>query len=87
MVDDLIQHPPSGVTTNQLLKYNLNQAINAVKNNSLITNDELLALLQPLRKYRNLIHPGVQKRKSIVPDSSIAKIALETVNLLVKELQ
>jgi len=87
LVDVLIQNPPSGVTTNQLLQYNLNPAIQAVKNNGLITNNELLALLQPLKDYRNLIHPGRQKRRSIAINSSIATIALETVNLLIKELQ
>jgi len=82
LIDILISNNPSSI--NQLLKYTLSEATEAVK--SLINNKELLSLLTPLRNFRNLIHPGVQVRKSLIPDESIAKIAMETLNLLIKEL-
>ncbi|MDI6795186.1 MAG: hypothetical protein QME81_20365, partial [bacterium] len=84
LVDILKQKEiPTQKAYNQLT---LNDAINTIKSHKLIKNQALLSLFDPLRKYRNMIHPGVSDREGILPDPSIAHIALETVNLLIKEL-
>lgn len=78
---------PPLITTKALYEdYNLFKLIQAAKQYGLVTDGTLLLHLDALRQYRNLIHPGVQTRKSLLPDESKARIALETVNLLVKEL-
>ncbi len=77
----------SGITTSKLYSnYDLFKLVDLAKTEGLIRDKTLFPLLEPLRSYRNIIHPGVQVRKSLSPDSSKARIALETVNLLVKDL-
>lgn len=76
-----------GISTNRLYQdFNLSDLIETAREHGLIRDRTLLLLLEPLRHYRNLIHPGVQMRKSLSPDSSKAGIALEIINLLVKDL-
>jgi hypothetical protein len=76
-----------GISTQKLYRdFGLSRLIDVAQEHGLIRDKSLLLLLQPLRHYRNIIHPGVQVRKSLSPDSSKARIALEIVNLLVKDL-
>jgi hypothetical protein len=67
--------------------YNLNMLINVARDHDLIVDKNLFSLLDPIRHYRNLIHPGVQIRKSISVDFSRARIALDTIALLIKDIK
>ncbi len=76
-----------GLEREKLLKdFNLSKLIDAGRTHGLLTDQTLFQLLEPLRQYRNIIHPGVQLRKSITADQPRAQIAFETVNLLFREL-
>jgi hypothetical protein len=76
-----------GITTKKLYTdYNLSTLVDTAEKHNLIKDKTLFPLLEPLRHYRNTIHPGVQVRQSLSLDSSKARIALETINLLVKDL-
>lgn len=76
-----------GISIAKLYKdYNLSMLVNVAKEHSLIRDKALFSLLDSIRHYRNIIHPGVQIRKSLAPDSSKASIAIETISLLGKEL-
>lgn len=66
--------------------YALAKLIEVAKDNRLLKDVNLFSLLDPLRSYRNAIHPGVTIRKSITLDLPTAKIALEVVHLLCKDL-
>jgi hypothetical protein len=78
----------SGVLTeDDLSKTSLEQLIKKADEGGLIKDDALLGLLNPLRSYRNLIHPGRQLRTQIQPDEHRAQIALRTVRLLVDQLR
>ncbi|NTU74133.1 hypothetical protein HGB07_08395, partial [Candidatus Roizmanbacteria bacterium] len=88
LTDVVDQAAIPGITTGSLLKdFNLGKLIDAAKANSILKDEILITLLNPLREYRNMIHPGVSLRKSLSADKSKANIALEIVNLLVKELR
>ncbi len=67
-------------------EYNLNKLIELSVKKKIITDRSLRQLLDSIRNYRNMIHPGVQMRQSLVPDEHKATIAVETLNLLIKEL-
>lgn len=87
LTDIVDQAKLPGVTTNALYQYGLSKLIDTARDYGLIKDQNLFSLLDPLRNYRNAIHPGVQIRKSISLNSSTAKIAVETITLLVKELK
>lgn len=69
-----------------LYKKHLGELIDLAEANGIISDRTLLELLQPLRKFRNIIHPGVTIRKSMQADSSKARISLETIILLIREM-
>jgi hypothetical protein len=76
-----------GLNREKLLQsFTLAALIELAQKHNIIAEKTLLLHLESLRLYRNMIHPGVQIRKSIDPDESRARIALETVNLLIREL-
>ena len=86
LTDALDRHRPTGITTTQLYKSDLAPLIDLAISNGLIKDTNLKELITPIRKYRNLIHPGVQLRKDLTPDESKAAIALAVIEILVKEL-
>ena len=67
--------------------YKLVDLVDMAANNGFIRDSNLLSLLKPLREYRNMIHPGVQVRKALVPDAEKARISVDTISLLIKELK
>lgn len=76
-----------GLTTDKLYReYTLNTLIEECTRAGLLGSEPLKGLLHPLRHYRNMIHPGVQIRKSLEPDAEIARISVETVKLLARHL-
>jgi len=42
---------------------------------------------QSVREFRNLVHPGREVRQQIAFDAEEARIALEVVNILCRELK
>ena len=66
--------------------YSLSKLIDTARESDLIQDKNIFFLIEPLRNYRNMIHPGVQLRKSISSDLPKAKIALESINLLINDL-
>jgi hypothetical protein len=84
----LINASLPGLSRDKLLRdYNLGKLIDCAAEKNLIHDRTLLKLLDPLRDYRNLIHPGVQLRRSLRPDESKANISLHIVELMIKEFQ
>jgi hypothetical protein len=81
----LLKHD-STLVADKLYKKSFEDLINAAKQESVITDNSLIALLEPLRQYRNLIHPGRSKRLELSTDTSKAQISVETIKLLVKHL-
>lgn len=76
-----------GLSREKLLgSYVLADLIDAAQKADILSDKILVLHLDSLRHYRNLIHPGVQIRKSVDPNESRARIAFETVNLLIREL-
>lgn len=76
-----------GINTKKLYNnFNLSKLLDTAKNHDLVIDKNIFSLIGPLRNYRNTIHPGVQLRKSISPDLSKATIALETIKLLLEDL-
>lgn len=75
------------VSVNELYKkYVLVNLIDAAQQHKLLHDKSLYSLLDPVRNYRNLIHPGVEMRGDLVPDKPKAQIALETINLVLSDL-
>jgi hypothetical protein len=87
LTDTLAKVNIPGLTRSKLLKHDLADLIHEAEQQNVINDKMLIMHLQPIRHYRNMIHPGVQVRKSIEPDRSRAQIAMETVNLLIRELK
>jgi hypothetical protein len=67
-------------------KFVLNDLIGIASKHKLIHDDAILDLLKPIRKYRNLIHPGVQLRNEMIVDAQKAEIAIKVVDLLILDL-
>lgn len=42
-------------------------------------------LSHPLREYRNLVHPGIELREKLVIDAEEARIALEVLNIVLRD--
>jgi hypothetical protein len=77
----------SNVDTEVLYRKGFDELIKAIKDRGIIKDPSLLSLLESIRLYRNMIHPGRAKRLGLTANSSNAQVALETVNLLVKEVE
>ena len=86
LTDIIDQAQIPGLSIEVLYTFGLSKLIDKAKIHGLIQDPNLYSLFDPLRNYRNAIHPGVQIRKSTSLDSSTARIAVETVNLLMKDL-
>lgn len=56
----------------------------AVKEN--LINGGVATLSHSVREYRNLIHPGVEVRKGIKVEPEEAKIAMNVLDMLIREL-
>ena len=74
---------PNNYNINTLKFYKM---IEITRDEGLVTDKNIINLIDTIRNYRNLIHPGVQIRKSISPDLQKATIALEVINLLIIDL-
>lgn len=81
---ELMRNYQKLIPTEHLYKMVLANLTDLVNIFSLIKDDNLFHYINPLRNFRNAIHPGVQIRKTISLDHSKASIAIETVNLLLK---
>lgn len=75
-------NPPKG----DLAKWDLSDLIIAAEKLSIISSSVQEKLSQILREYRNLVHPGKELRDKYVIAREDATIAVETVNIIMKDL-
>lgn len=66
-------------------KWDLNNLIEVAVDRKLV-DAGMATLSHSVREYRNLIHPGVEIRKGLKIEPEEAKIALEVLNMLIREL-
>jgi hypothetical protein len=74
-----------GANTTKLEKMMLAELVDEARSSDIIT-DDTRSLSTVVRGYRNLIHPGVVKRKEKSVDRSGATVAAELVEMIVKEV-
>jgi hypothetical protein len=68
-----------------LNKWNLNDLIEVAVETRLV-GAEVAKLSHSVREYRNLIHPGVEVRSRLRVEPEESKIAIEVLNILIREL-
>ncbi len=66
-------------------KWDLNDLVEVAVEEKFIGN-EVAKLSHTVRDYRNLIHPGVEIRKNLKVEPEEAKIAIEVLHILIREL-
>lgn len=66
-------------------KWSLNDLIEVAVDKNLVAG-EIAKLSHSVREYRNLIHPGLEIRGTLKVESEEAKIAIEVLNILIREL-
>ncbi len=84
-----------GENRNQLYHLDFSKLIKKIKlieNNRqfqdrYIKDKNIYSLLDSIRNYRNLVHPGRQVRLSMTPDKEKAEISINIIKLLIKELK
>lgn len=70
---------------NDLTRWSLNSLIDVAVEEKMI-NSGVATLSHSVRDYRNLIHPGVELRKGLKVEPEEAKIALNVLDMLIREL-
>lgn len=68
-----------------LKKWDLNDLIDVAVDIKLVKK-EVARLSHTTREYRNLVHPGVEIRSGLKVEQEEAKIAVEVLNILIREL-
>lgn len=66
-------------------KWNLNDLIEVALDTELV-DGQAASLSHTVRSYRNLIHPGVELRLGLKIEPEEAKIALQVLNILIRDL-
>ncbi|HUB93951.1 MAG TPA: hypothetical protein VMB52_05615 [Verrucomicrobiae bacterium] len=66
-------------------KWDLNDLIEVSLDTKLVTS-QVASLSHTVRSYRNLVHPGVELRKGLKIEPEEAKIALQVLNILIRDL-
>jgi len=66
-------------------KWHLNDLIEVAVDTDSVAS-EIAKLSHSVREYRNLIHPGVEVRGTLKVEPEEAKIAVEVLNILIREL-
>lgn len=66
-------------------KWHLNELIEVAVDTAKV-GGEIAKLSHSVREYRNLIHPGVEVRGDLKVEPEEAKIAVEVLNILIREL-
>lgn len=66
-------------------KWHLNDLIEVAVDAKMV-GSEIAKLSHTVREYRNLIHPGVEVRSGLKVEPEEAKIAVEVLNILIREL-
>lgn len=70
---------------NDFNKWNLNDLIEVALDTDLV-DGQAASLSHTLRSYRNLVHPGVELRLGLKIEPEEAKIALQVLNILIRDL-
>jgi hypothetical protein len=81
----LVRKAPT-LDPDKLYRKGFDELAKKAKDDGILADTSLLSLLDTIRLYRNMIHPGRTKRLGLTADPSKARIAFEAVNLLVSEL-
>lgn len=68
-----------------LHKWSLNDLIEVSLDTQLVST-HVASLSHTVRAYRNLVHPGVELRKGLKIEPEEAKIALQVLNILIRDL-
>jgi len=66
---------------------NLNNLLIAAKHYGLVTNQHILSFLHSIRDWRNLVHPGKQRRQGIDVTPEMANIANDVLTLMIRQLK
>jgi hypothetical protein len=66
-------------------KWDLNDLIEVALDTKIVTS-QVASLSHTVRSYRNLVHPGVELRKGLKIEPEEAKIALQVLNILIRDL-
>jgi hypothetical protein len=83
----VLASPANTDSESQLMKDGLQDLCKKAKALNLVPDRGALALVdQWLRSYRNLVHPGVQRRTEAIPTKGKAEIAIHAINGLAEEL-
>lgn len=91
LLDLLVRNTPTAVASSKapresdLTKWDLNSLIEVSVETNLI-NGGVATLSHSVREYRNLIHPGVELRKGLKVEPEEAKIAMNVLDMLIREL-
>lgn len=86
LADHFINNPTEGLNKKKILNLSLHQLISHAKKENLIDN-QIENLSDVIKDYRNLIHPGREKRKQDNIDADKANIAKSVVNIILKQLR
>jgi hypothetical protein len=87
LLQDSTQAFSSSVAPRQkdITRWNLSDLIKVCVDLDLISHG-VEKLSHPLREYRNLVHPGRELREKLIFDAEEAKIALEVLNIVYRDL-
>jgi hypothetical protein len=76
----------SAPSETDIMRWDLSQLIKVAVELKLVSVG-VEKLSQPLREYRNLVHPGNEIRNDLRFDSEEARIAIEVLNIVQRDLQ
>ena len=91
LLDLLLKEPDKARSSSKapgerdLNKWDLNNLVEVAVEEEFIESD-IAKLSHTVREYRNLIHPGVEIRKNLKVEPEEAKIAVEVLHILIREL-
>jgi hypothetical protein len=83
--EQMAKASPEAPSEPNLDKWHLNDLIEVAVETHMV-GDEVAKLSHSVREYRNLIHPGVEVRTNLKVEPEEAKIAVEVLNILIREL-
>ncbi|MFI5241121.1 MAG: hypothetical protein ACHQUA_01675 [Microgenomates group bacterium] len=81
----LVKNSTKSPKENNLLKWDLDDLINVSVDTKLV-GDGVADLSHSVRGYRNLVHPGVEIRSGLKVEPEEAKIAVQVLNMLIRDL-
>ncbi len=88
LVDYFLAFPPAtGQTQSEILKADLNELLTIASDRQVkLISDTTRDISTVLRKYRNLIHPGLEHRKQLTIDMNKANVSVNLVEIIIREI-